>query len=199
MSTCCSVHVPQAAPIQDEQDTEHITDDFVRLMSESVILPGVASKTRSRPQTARTGVISFQIRRAPETTGAEPRNQCTGQAASSPAGPDLSRFHSSRERTAHECLDESCRFLRTCNRTPAPGAMAETHWERNHPAATRSMTACKVRTGTSNQEVREGEISQAKPAGFGRTGTESTRPYPRGSSPLLLDARKISLRFQRAD
>ncbi len=68
MSTCCNVHVPQAAPIQDEQDTEHITDDFVPLMSESVILPGVAFKTRGRPQIAKAGLVSSQMRRAQETT-----------------------------------------------------------------------------------------------------------------------------------
>jgi hypothetical protein len=68
MTTCRNVHVPQAAPIQDEQDTEHITDDLVPPMSENVIPPGVASKTRGRPQIAKAGLVSSRTRRAPEAT-----------------------------------------------------------------------------------------------------------------------------------
>jgi hypothetical protein len=73
MSTCCNVQVPQAAPIQDEQDTEHIADDFVPLMSESVILPGVASKPRSRRKPRRPASFRPECGAPRKRHGPEPR------------------------------------------------------------------------------------------------------------------------------
>jgi hypothetical protein len=68
-----NVHVLQPAPLQDEAGLEHITDDLVLLMSESVILPGVASKTRSGRKSRKP--VSFRPKcGAPRKRhGAEPR------------------------------------------------------------------------------------------------------------------------------
>ena len=73
MTTCCNVHVPQAAPIQDEQDREHITDDLVPLMSESVILPGVASKTLSGRKSRKPALFRPKCGAPRKQHGAEPR------------------------------------------------------------------------------------------------------------------------------
>jgi hypothetical protein len=75
----------------------------------------------------------------------------------------LSRFHSSRERTAHECLDESCRF-RTCIRNGRNRCHLSDGANQlgTHPRRDQVNDRLQNQNRRINQEVREGEISKAK-------------------------------------